>query len=161
MKDQVEVYNIPSTYALPRFLHFLDNVLPNLEFNGDFPHHHPELIQENLGEIEEFARVRHYGDIALGIFADSESYCQSLHSEVLDPLFVLLAIALELPEDYFTNIHQYPVKSEVCAAISSEALLANRPHMMQDHFRYMKYSKYTEEENAKLKSGNWVPGHTG
>lgn len=38
---------------------------------------------------------------------------QALHTEVLDPLFVLLAIALELPEDYFTKIHQYQVKSEV------------------------------------------------
>ena len=36
-----------------------------------------------------------------------------MHSEVLDPLHVLLAIALELPEDYFTNIHKYDVKSEV------------------------------------------------
>lgn len=40
---------------------------------------------------------------------------QALHSEVLDPLLVLLAIALELPEDYFTKLHQYQVKSEVCA----------------------------------------------
>ena len=40
---------------------------------------------------------------------------QSLHTEVLDPLHVLLAIALELPEDYFTNIHKYDVKSEVCS----------------------------------------------
>ena len=28
-------------------------------------------------------------------------------------MHVLLAIALELPEDYFTNIHKYDVKSEV------------------------------------------------
>lgn len=38
---------------------------------------------------------------------------QSLHTEVLDPLHVLLAIALELPEDYFTNLHKYEQKSEV------------------------------------------------
>ncbi|EEB88551.1 hypothetical protein MPER_13554 [Moniliophthora perniciosa FA553] len=58
----------------------------NTEFNGFFPHNHPRIIQDNIQEIEEFAR--------------------SLHSEVLDPLFVLLAIALELPEDYFTKLHQ-------------------------------------------------------
>jgi len=52
----------------------------------------------------------------------------------------LLAIALELPEDYFTTRHQYEVKSE-------------------DHLRYMKYSKYTPEEYAKL--GEFVArGHT-
>ncbi|KAK0505211.1 Clavaminate synthase-like protein [Armillaria luteobubalina] len=89
------------------------------KFNEFFPQQHPAVINDNLKEIEEFA--------------------QSLHTEVLDPLFVLLAIALELPEDYFTKIHKYEVKSE-------------------DHLRYMKYSKYTPEENAKLE--NWVPGHT-
>ncbi|KAJ3932959.1 MAG: Clavaminate synthase-like protein [Lentinula lateritia] len=87
------------------------------KFTSDFPHIHPELIRKNLPEIEEFARVR----------------------EVLDPLFVLLAIALELPEDYFTKIHQYSEKSE-------------------DHLRYMKYSKYSLEENKSL--DNWGYGHT-
>ncbi|KZV79456.1 Clavaminate synthase-like protein, partial [Exidia glandulosa HHB12029] len=101
LRDRVEIYNMP-------------------KFNGDFKHNHPKIIQDNLPEIEAFAR--------------------SLHSEVLDPLHTLLAIALELPEDYFTNIHKYDVKSE-------------------DHLRYMKYSKYTPEENASI--GNlWVRGHT-
>jgi len=90
------------------------------KFNGDFIHNHPTVVADHITEIEEFAR--------------------SLHSEVLDPLHVLLAIALELPEDYFTSRHKYEVTSE-------------------DHLRYMKYSKYTPEENAKL--GNlWVKGHT-
>ncbi|KAI0325729.1 Clavaminate synthase-like protein [Cubamyces sp. BRFM 1775] len=101
LRDRVEIYNIP-------------------KFNGDFKHEHPAIIQQNLPEIEEFAR--------------------SLHSEVLDPLHVLLAIALELPEDYFTNIHKYDVKSE-------------------DHLRYMKYSKYTPEENSKI-GKLWVQGHS-
>ncbi|EKM58679.1 uncharacterized protein PHACADRAFT_193797 [Phanerochaete carnosa HHB-10118-sp] len=89
------------------------------KFNGDFKHEHPEIITKNLPEIEEFAR--------------------SLHSEVLDPLHTLLAIALELPEDYFRNIHTYERKSE-------------------DHLRYMKYGKFTPEENARL--GLWGRGHT-
>ncbi|GBE88138.1 Clavaminate synthase-like protein [Sparassis latifolia] len=90
------------------------------KFNGDFEHQHPAIIQEHISEIEEFAR--------------------SLHTEVLDPLHVLLALALELPEDYFLNIHRYDVKSE-------------------DHLRYMKYSKYTPEENLKI-GKKWVDGHT-
>ncbi|KAI0921350.1 hypothetical protein AcW2_006346 [Taiwanofungus camphoratus] len=90
------------------------------KFNGDFNYDHPALILKYLPEIEEFSR--------------------SLHSEVLDPLHILLAIALELPQDYFTNIHQYDVKSE-------------------DHLRYMKYSKFTPEENLKL-GGLWGGGHT-
>lgn len=89
------------------------------EFNGDFPHNHHEIIQQNIEEIEEFAR--------------------SLHSEVLDRLYVLLAIALELPEDHFSKIHQYQVKGE-------------------DHLRYMKYSKFSLEDNRKLK--HWGRGHT-
>ncbi|KAI0950665.1 hypothetical protein AcW1_007916 [Taiwanofungus camphoratus] len=101
LRDRVEVYNIP-------------------KFNGDFKHEHPLIIQENLEEIEEFARA--------------------LHTEVLNPLHVLLALALELPEDYFINIHKYDVKSE-------------------DHLRYMKYSKYTPEENVKI-GKKWVEGHT-
>ena len=65
---------------------------------------------------------------------------QSLHTEVLNPLHVLLAIALELPEDRLTSIHDYTRKSE-------------------DHFRYMKYSKYTPEENLKI-GRLWGQGHT-
>ncbi|KAI0760981.1 Clavaminate synthase-like protein [Trametes elegans] len=86
------------------------------KFNGHFKHEHPELIRHHLPEIEEFAR--------------------SLHSEVLDPLHVLLAIALELPEDYFKNIHKY-----------------------EDHLRYMKYSKFTPEENVQI-GKQWARGHT-
>ncbi|KAJ7321269.1 hypothetical protein DFH08DRAFT_818636 [Mycena albidolilacea] len=51
------------------------------KFNGDFTHNHPAVIMERLAEVEEFARVRD---------------C-TLHTEVLDLLFVLLAIVLELP----------------------------------------------------------------
>jgi isopenicillin N synthase-like dioxygenase len=49
---------------------------------------------------------------------------QLLHTEVLGPLHPFLTIALELPEDYFRNIHKYQAKSE-------------------DHLRYMKYTKFT------------------
>lgn len=68
---------------------------------------------------------------------------QSLHDKVLDPLHTLLAIALELPEDFFVNLHQYKNSSE-------------------DHLRYMKYGKFSEEEQEILAKGDglWSYGHT-
>ncbi|EIN14527.1 flavonol synthase [Punctularia strigosozonata HHB-11173 SS5] len=90
------------------------------KFNGDFPQNHPAPVADHIEEIEEFAR--------------------SLHSEVLDPLHTLIALALELPEDYFTSRHRYEDKSE-------------------DHLRYMKYSKYTAEETKQI-GGIWGQGHT-
>jgi hypothetical protein len=63
---------------------------------------------------------------------------QDLHTEILDPLFVLTAIALELPEKYLKDLHQYEQKSE-------------------DHLRYMHYTRYSPEETAKI--GNlWSQG---
>jgi isopenicillin N synthase-like dioxygenase len=81
------------------------------------------LIQKNLAEIEEFAR--------------------DLHTHILDPLHALIAIALELPEDYFINLHKYEDVSE-------------------DHLRYMKYSKYTPEQQEILakSDGLYTQGHT-
>jgi len=90
------------------------------KFHPAFPQKYPDLIVDNLDEIKGFAK--------------------DLHSEILDPLHTLLAIALELPHDYFTNIHKYQDKSE-------------------DHLRYMKYTRYNQEETETL--GNmWTPGHT-
>lgn len=37
-------------------LNFFDNS-SCIEFNGDFEHHHPAMIEEHIEEIEEFARV--------------------------------------------------------------------------------------------------------
>lgn len=91
------------------------------KFDGYFPHEHPALIEEHIAEIEEFAK--------------------SLDSEVLEPLHRLLAVALELPEDTFLQLHKYEKKSE-------------------DHLRYMKYTKYSPEENLKL-GRIWGRGHTG
>lgn len=81
------------------------------EFDGFFPHHHPSLVQDHIEEIEEFAKV--YPSPSHPDHESHSSARQSLHTEVLDPLHVLLAIALELPEDYLTNIHKYEQKSEV------------------------------------------------
>ncbi|KAH7014152.1 2OG-Fe(II) oxygenase superfamily protein [Microdochium trichocladiopsis] len=81
----------------------------------------PKLLNENKGEIEEFAK--------------------DLHDRVLDPLNHLIALALELPEDFFTNVHKWETHDE-------------------SHLRYMKYSKFSEEEIEKLGDGLWSYGHT-
>ncbi|KZO99483.1 Clavaminate synthase-like protein [Calocera viscosa TUFC12733] len=90
------------------------------KFNGFEDREWPTLITEHLPEIEEFSKA--------------------LNTEVLYPLYKLLAIALELPENYFVDLHRYENNSE-------------------DHLRYMKYHKRTPEENKKL-NGIWGRGHT-
>ncbi|KAF7328393.1 hypothetical protein MVEN_02555000 [Mycena venus] len=62
------------------------------KFNGDFTHDHPAPVLRNLPEIEQFVR--------------------DLQTKVVEPLLTLVAIALELPEDYLRKMHQYEVKSE-------------------------------------------------
>jgi isopenicillin N synthase-like dioxygenase len=81
----------------------------------------PVLLQENKAEIEAFAK--------------------DLHDKVLDPLNHLIAIALELPEDYLTNLHRWNVHDE-------------------SHLRYMKYSKFSASEIEQLGDGLWSRGHT-
>ena len=109
LRDRVEIYNIPSRSYIPH-PNSAHLCIVDPEFNGDFKHDHPAVVQEHLEEVEEFARV-----CLCTISTVLCAYChlQSLHSEVLDKLHILLAIALELPEDYFANIHKYDVKSEV------------------------------------------------
>ncbi|KAJ7636274.1 Clavaminate synthase-like protein [Roridomyces roridus] len=89
------------------------------KFNGDFAQDHPDAVARNLVEIEVFVR--------------------EIQKKIVEPLLTLVAIALELPEDYLTNMHQYEVKSE-------------------DHIRYMKCGKHPMEDNKRLAA--WVPGHT-
>ncbi|KXJ87581.1 2OG-Fe(II) oxygenase [Microdochium bolleyi] len=82
----------------------------------------PGLLKENKGEIEEFAK--------------------DLHDRVLDPLNHLIALALELREDFFTRVHRWETHDE-------------------SHLRYMKYSRFTPEEIAALGSEPlFSPGHT-
>ncbi|UKZ82961.1 hypothetical protein TrVFT333_010762 [Trichoderma virens FT-333] len=52
----------------------------------------PEIINQNRGEIEQFAR--------------------HIHDHIVGKLLVLCAILLELPEDYFLNCHRYDEKSD-------------------------------------------------
>lgn len=60
---------------------------------------------------------------------------------MLDPLNHLIALALELPPDFFTKVHRWDVHDE-------------------SHLRYMKYGKFSEAEQAQLSDGLWSPGHT-
>lgn len=108
-----------------------------VEFNGYFPQEFPEVISKNLDEIEQFARV----SVVMNSFIAELS--QDLHEKILDPLHVLFALALELPENYFTDLHKYSLKSE-------------------DHLRYMKYSKFSPENQEKLLAadGLYSQGHT-
>ncbi|KAL7931494.1 hypothetical protein V8C35DRAFT_329512 [Trichoderma chlorosporum] len=52
----------------------------------------PEIINQNRGEIEQFAR--------------------HIHDHIVRKLLVLCAILLELPEDYFLKCHRYEEKSD-------------------------------------------------
>nr|GAT49625.1 predicted protein [Mycena chlorophos] len=89
------------------------------KFSSDFAHNHPEPVADSVAEIEGFVR--------------------ELQTKIIEPLLTLVAIALELPDDYLVKLHTYDVKSE-------------------DHLRYMKCGKYSPDENARLAA--WVPGHT-
>ncbi|KAJ5291019.1 hypothetical protein N7478_000270 [Penicillium angulare] len=80
----------------------------------------PEIVNNNKPIIEGFAR--------------------HIHDEVVRKLLTLLAIILELPEDYFLKVHRYEKKSDC-------------------HLRYMKYHRRSDEENEKA-AGIWSKGHT-
>ncbi|KAK8064287.1 hypothetical protein PG996_008939, partial [Apiospora saccharicola] len=81
----------------------------------------PELLKEHIEEIETFAK--------------------SLYEKVLDPLNHLIALALELPPDFFTKLHRWDTHDE-------------------SHLRYMRYGKFSPSEIAKLEDGLWSGGHT-
>jgi isopenicillin N synthase-like dioxygenase len=81
---------------------------------------HPDIVNVHREEIEKFAR--HISDNVAG------------------KLLVLLAMTLELPENFFLEKHRYSKRSDC-------------------HLRYMKYHHRTPEQNAALEHV-WVKGHT-
>lgn len=104
----------------------------------------PDLLKENKGVIEEFAKVRpssHMQKTTPSSDAETDKSTQDLHDRVLDPLNHLIALALELPEDFFTRLHKWSTHDE-------------------SHLRYMKYTKFSEAELEALKDGLWSYGHT-
>ncbi|KAJ8075144.1 hypothetical protein PM082_019472 [Marasmius tenuissimus] len=62
------------------------------------------------------------------------------YEKVLRRLLILLAIILELPEDYFVERHDFGKPSE-------------------DHIRMLKYHPRAEDEDRKMKD-TWLGGHT-
>ena len=68
------------------------------------------------------------------------SFHRDLFDSVIRKLFVLMAIILELPEDYLVNAHAYDKRSD-------------------DHLRYMIYNTRTQEEWDKAQSVT-TGGHT-
>ncbi|KAG6911075.1 hypothetical protein DXG01_004590 [Tephrocybe rancida] len=74
-------------------------------------------------------------------FEDEIAHFQrKVWANVIRKLFVLFAIILELPEDYFVNQHHYDSPSE-------------------DHLRYMIYHPRSPEEDKKI-GDQWLAGHT-
>jgi isopenicillin N synthase-like dioxygenase len=100
----------------------LDNVeIYNIpKFIPAFERPQPDIVNHNRPVIESFAR--------------------HINDKVVRKLLILLAIILELPEDYFLKVHRYEKKSDC-------------------HLRYMKYHRRTDEENEKA-AGVWSKGHT-
>lgn len=68
------------------------------------------------------------------------SFHRDLYDSVIRKLFVLMAIILELPEDYLVNAHAYDKRSD-------------------DHLRYMIYNTRTQEEWDKAQAVT-TGGHT-
>jgi isopenicillin N synthase-like dioxygenase len=81
---------------------------------------HPSTLKPFLDELEELN--------------------QFVHKVVLFRLLNLFAISLELPEDYFVNLHQYNVKDE-------------------SWFRYMMYFHDHTADDLKKTKGVWLKGH--
>ncbi|PNP81241.1 hypothetical protein FNYG_05273 [Fusarium nygamai] len=89
--------------------------------NGKITQPVPKLLKDHIDEITSFAK--------------------DLHEKVLDPLYHLTALALQIPEDHFVNLHKWGTHNE-------------------SHLRYMKYGKFSPEEIEKLEDGLWSRGHT-
>ncbi|KXS22269.1 2OG-Fe(II) oxygenase superfamily protein [Gonapodya prolifera JEL478] len=130
-------------------------LVPDLE-SGDYNGYRPagrRIIDEKTGltdrtevfNLPKFlphfaAKHANYPPIIADNIVEIELFARDLHTYVLDPLFDLTSIALGLPEHYLRDLHKYENLSE-------------------DHLRYMKYSKYSEEETAAL-GYLWGKGHT-
>ncbi|WVQ84268.1 hypothetical protein IAT38_006420 [Cryptococcus sp. DSM 104549] len=78
------------------------------------------------------------------IFKEHEAAIASFHrrcwTDIARKLFVLFALAMELPENYFVERHEYDKPS-------------------QDHLRYMMYHPRSEEDDAKC-NNLWSWAHT-
>ena len=90
------------------------------KFTSTYERPHPQVIRDQWTTIEKFG--------------------SHIHKEIVRKLLVLIAIILEMPEDYFLKQHRYKEQSDC-------------------HLRYMKYHSRPAEVNRQL-DGVWVKGHT-
>ncbi|KAL1412800.1 hypothetical protein Q8F55_000548 [Vanrija albida] len=136
-------------YALPldEKLKYVPD-LDNGEYNGYRPAGRRVLAngvrdRTEVYNIPKYQVPQEFPDAIAANLDEIRDFQKLLHDRVLDPLLTLIAEALELPSDYLTNIHQYDVRTE-------------------DHLRYMLYSRYTPEEQARLLAGDglYSQGHT-
>ncbi|KAF8515806.1 Clavaminate synthase-like protein [Hysterangium stoloniferum] len=111
-------------YKLQSYWHINNGVRDQIELynmNRDLnKRKHPEALRRFLPEIADFARFNHF--------------------QVLHPILRLMALGLELPENYLVDIHNFDSKGETSV-------------------RFMKYYLRTEEDEER--SNNvWLKGHT-
>ncbi|KAH8424959.1 putative oxidoreductase, 2OG-Fe(II) oxygenase family [Aspergillus melleus] len=101
--------------AIETFPGMLDNVesYSVFKFLPDFKRVHPDVIERYSHEIENFSRY--------------------VHENIVHKLLLLVAVMLELPENYFVDAHKYEEHSGC-------------------HLRYMNYRARSPEENAKFQN---------
>jgi len=111
-------------YKLRTYWHVDNGVrdqIENYNMNRDLnKREHPEALRSFLPEIAEFARFNHF--------------------QVLHRVLRLMALGLELPENYLVDIHNFDSKGE-------------------SYVRFMKYYQRTDEDEEKSKNV-WLKGHT-
>ncbi|KAF5018109.1 hypothetical protein F66182_9928 [Fusarium sp. NRRL 66182] len=123
VKEKTEVWNMASEQAQHscQIDYYSVSDLSCAADNGKITQPVPTLLKDHIEEISSFAK--------------------DLHEKVLDPLYHLTALALEIPEDYLVQLHKWGTHNE-------------------SHLRYMKYGKFTPQEIEKLDDGLWSRGHT-
>ncbi|KAJ3566782.1 hypothetical protein NP233_g6790 [Leucocoprinus birnbaumii] len=113
-------------YKLRKFWHIVGGVRDQIEqYNMNFREirdgDHPAPLRPFLPEIDDFAK--------------------QIHSEILNTVLRLIALSLELDEEYFIQMHDPTANAET-------------------FLRFVKYFPHPEEEE-KQAGGVWLKGHTG
>lgn len=113
----------------PKQLGAANGLHPTID-HFNYPRFHSELCDE----VDT-----HMPPVAKEYSQDAKELSFHLHKVVCRKLFILLAMALEVPIDTYTNTHTYETKCE-------------------SFLRYMRYEPRTEEENEKYQD-LYLPGH--
>ncbi|KAG6861806.1 hypothetical protein C0995_011686 [Termitomyces sp. Mi166 len=102
-------------------------------------------VKENMEALNIPKYIPHYASVPrhdlINRFEDEIApFYRKVWTNVIRRLFILFAIILELPENYFVDRHHYDSPSE-------------------DHLRYMIYHPRPHEEDDKT-GDQWIAGHT-